>query len=125
MAPRSPQRPLRIATGFDHSYSCPTCGTQDLDRFDDLDDRTWTCNICTEPVRVELKNSAGQSLYVRRVPAKDLVPGDSIYQEHDIDSGSIEVLASSKATVKGNFWHLALKGIGSERVHPDRYYNRV
>lgn len=125
MVPRTSDRAPGIATGFDHSYSCTHCETENLDRFEDLDDRTWTCKTCGEPVLVELENSDGDKHYVRRCPANELEAGDYIYQEHDVDAGAIRVMASSKATVKGNFWHLALEGIGSARVHPERYYNRV
>ncbi|MBT9239289.1 hypothetical protein KKQ11_26045 [Pseudomonas sp. MG-2] len=125
MAPRKPARAPGMATGYDVSYSCTHCETDDLDRFEDLNDRTWTCKTCDEPVLVELENSGGDKHYVRRCPARELQSGDFIYLDHDVDAGAIRVLASSKATVKGNFWHLALEGIGSERVHPDRYYNRI
>ena len=76
-------------------------------------------------VLVELEDNDGNKHYVRRCTAKELEVGDFIYLDHDVDAGAIRVLASSKATVKGNLWHLALEGVGSERVHPDRYYNRI
>ncbi|MCY1305775.1 hypothetical protein [Pseudomonas delhiensis] len=125
MAPRTPARAPSMATGYDVSYSCTHCKTDNLNRFEDLNDRTWTCKTCDEPVLVELEGNDGNKHYVRRCTAKELEVGDFIYLDHDVDAGAIRVLASSKATVKGNFWHLALEGVGSERVHPDRYYNRI
>src|SRR5690606_40229374 len=48
--------------------SCTHCETENLDRFEDLNDRTWTCKTCGEPVLVELENSDGDKHYVQAQP---------------------------------------------------------
>ncbi len=40
MVLRTSDRAPGIATGFDDSYSCTHCETENLDRFEDLNDRT-------------------------------------------------------------------------------------
>lgn len=128
MAQHKLSRTPRIATGFDKGYICtnPDCESTNLDPDDDLNDRTWTCNTCGESVLVEMADDAGTKKYqVRRHPAKDLVPGDYIVQEHDLQGGILRVLGSSQAHGKGNKWFLGLQGFGSLTVEPDRYFNCI
>lgn len=114
-----------ISTAFDRHYSCSACGTTDLDRDSDLNDRTWTCNTCGHPVHILLKNDAGHSHLVERHQASQLQAGDYIIQEHGLSHGAVRILASNEAMGKGKKWYLALEGVGHERVEPDRYYNRI
>ncbi|NBF11441.1 hypothetical protein [Pseudomonas sp. Fl4BN1] len=121
MAPRTP----RITTGFDQSYACSTCDTENLDFDQDLNERDWTCSACGHPVLIALADDAGNTALVVRYQAQHLEPGDYIYQEHDLDGGVLRVMGSNKAMGKGNKWYLGLQGFGSMTVEPDRYFNRV
>jgi hypothetical protein len=117
--------PLGISTGFDQRYDCNICDITSLDRYDDLDDRTWTCNGCKNPVLIHLADDDGNSGVVMRCQAQHLNRGDYIYQEHDLKGGILQVLGSSQALGKGNKWYLGLQGFGGLTVEADRYFNRI
>jgi hypothetical protein len=126
MAPQKPRRTPRIATGFDKGYTCNNddCECDVLDRDTDMDDHTWTCNACGEPVLVEMANDAGRTAYVRRCHAQDVEEGSMIYLEHDMGR-AYRVLGSRKGTGKtnGDKWMLGLEEHKGLYFEPDRYIN--
>jgi len=125
-----PFNTLPIATGFDQHYtcvneSCTQYTTTELNREHHLDDRTWTCNACGEPVMVTMVDDTGKTYRIVRSQAQHLKRGDLIYQEHDLQGGVLQVLGSSQAYGKGKHWYLGLQGFGGLTVEPDRYFNRI
>lgn len=123
MPPRKRRTPP-IMTAFDQGYRCTTCDLQDLDRHTDLDDKTWTCNACGNPVLIDLADDKGNTHTVERCQAQALSRDDYVVLEHDL-SLFCRVLASNSALGKGDLWYLALEGFGTNKPEPDRYYNRI
>jgi hypothetical protein len=131
MAPKQPLRTPRIATGFDQSYRCKNedCENHVLDVLDaktQLDERTWTCEECGEPVLIEMTDGGGRTVYVYRCEAQDVVKSDMLYLDHDI-SHAYRVLESKKGEGKtnGSKWRLALEKYTALHLAPDQYVNRI
>jgi hypothetical protein len=127
--PARPGTP-RLTTQFDQSYRCTTCDSDNLDPDTDLDQDTWTCSTCHQPVLVRMDDESGLPAFlVERVPARALIAGERVLVEtedgHRRAYRSAEVKASSPATHARGRWHLALEQQTAERVDPDRYYNRT
>ena len=123
MPPRKRRTPS-IITGFDKHYWCNTCDTQNLERHTDLDDKTWTCITCGDPIKIDLADAKGNSFTVERHQAQTLTRDDYVVLEHDL-SLLCRVLASNPAMGRGELWYLALEGYGANKAEPDRYYNRI
>lgn len=123
MPPRKRRTPP-IITAFDQGYRCTTCDLQDLDRHTDLDDKTWTCNACGNPVLIDLADDQGHTHTIERRQAQHLTDNDRVVLDHDLSQLS-DVYASNAATGKGPGWYIALQGQRGDKVEPDRYYNRL
>lgn len=123
MAPRSPSRPPILSTNWDQRYDCDTCKLYELDLDDDINEKTWTCKACDEPVLITMEDDEGQYL-VRRIPANQLKKNDWIYDGNNLGR-SVRINDSSKAQIKNGDWYLALKDIGKRFVESNRYYNRI
>lgn len=50
-----------LSTCFAQSYSCTTCDTDNLDRYDDLYEDTWTCNDCGKSVHIVMVDAQRQA----------------------------------------------------------------
>ena len=125
---KKPPRPPRLATGFDQSYTCKNqdCENHALDAETQLDERTWTCEECGEPVLIEMTDGGGRTVYVTRCEARDVVKGNMLYLDHDI-SHAYRVLESKKGEGKtnGSKWRLALEKYTALYFAPDQYVNRI
>lgn len=109
---------------FDRRYDCLTCESADLGLFADLDNRTWTCRVCGQPVQILVQGKDGHSFLVERHPARTLQPNDYVALEQD-PSKIHRVLTSAPAMGKGKLWYITLEGHSGQRVEPERYYNRI
>lgn len=128
MAPKKPQRTPRISTGFDKSYKCTNreCEHDILDPDIELDNDTWTCKACDEPVLITLTNSSGRTVYVTRCQAREVVKNNSIYLEYDI-SNPRRVLGTHLGTgkINGGKVMLGLQGHGGVYFVLDEYVNLI
>ncbi|NNJ16766.1 hypothetical protein CSV86_016930 [Pseudomonas putida CSV86] len=79
----STQRPAG-RDGVDQAYRCTTCDLQDLDRHTDLNDKTWTCNACGNPVLIDLADDKGNTHTVERRQAQHLTDNDRVVLDHDL-----------------------------------------
>lgn len=128
MTPNKPRRTPRIATGNDLSYTCTNdaCEFDVLDRDSNLDDHTWTCTACGEPVLIEMDDRAGGSTHVRRYQAQEVEAGQMVYLDNDL-SASYLVKGSSPGTGKKNGGKvmLGLAKLTGVYFVPDQYFNCV
>lgn len=101
MAPKKPQRTPRIATGFDVNYTCTnnSCNWTGrvLNPASELDNKTWTCTGCGDPVLIEMDDRAGHKVDVRRYQAQYVEAGQMVYLHNDLKTAYF-VKGSSPAT---------------------------
>ncbi|MBD8576987.1 hypothetical protein IFU04_22355 [Pseudomonas syringae] len=117
---------LRITRRFDQHYACPTCSRERLDANTELDDRTWTCQRCHQPVHIKMADPAGNHYLVERHLPRQLTVGDRIVYLHDYNRlGVGELKASSTSTYKEKSWLLVVQDFGHRLVNPDHYVNCI
>lgn len=117
---------LRITPRFDQHYACPTCSRERLDANTELNDRTWTCVRCHQPVHIKMADPAGNHYLVERRLSRHLAVGDRIVYLLDYHRLGIGVLkASSPSTYKEKRWLLVVQDFGHQLVNPDHYVNRI
>lgn len=128
MPPKQPPRTPRIPTGFDVSYTCTNavCEWDVLDRETELDDSTWTCKACDEPVLIEMDDRAGNKIDVRRYQAQHVEKGQMVYMAHDLKTAYF-VKGSTPGMGKkyGGQVMLGLADFRGVYFMPDEYVNCV
>ncbi|MBC3243658.1 hypothetical protein HU746_03265 [Pseudomonas lurida] len=109
---------------FDQYYSCPT-GHDSPDHPTDLDNRTWTCRTCQQRVHITVADKAGNHFIVERCPASEIRPGDFLIYREKAGVTAGQVTASNPYQGKGQRWHMAVEGFGSDRIAPEQFVNRI
>ena len=118
---------FRITTSFDVRYNCPT-GHNSIDGMTDVDNQTWICDHCDLPLKIEMRDGAGNYCVVERHPVNTLRNGDHIvYDLGNSQMACAEVYVSQRTTGKlsGTHWHLRVEGFGMADVPADQRVNRI
>ncbi|TVT87505.1 hypothetical protein [Pseudomonas sp. RGB] len=105
----------RINTGHDKGYKCVNagCGQHNLIlNLAAVNDDDWTCITCGGPLNVMITN-AGNTIFVRRIRARDVTAGDYMYLPHKFSIAHL-VKGSGMGLGKtlGHKWKLAMEGGG-------------
>lgn len=130
MASKKTLRTPRLSSGFDVNYTC-TNGVckltgRALNPATELDDTTWTCKGCEDPVLIEMDDRAGRKVDVRRYQAQHVEKGQMVYLGHDLKAAYF-VKGSSPGEGEKNAGKvmLGLANLTGVYFMPDEYVNCV
>ena len=116
---------FRITTAFDVRYNCPT-GHNANEGITDFDKENWTCNHCQLPLRIEMRDRAGNFYVVERHPVNTLRPGDYIvYSLGNNQIACAKVHNADWATGSTTQWQLRVEGFGSPLIPAGHRVNRI
>lgn len=117
----------RLSTCLDQSYSCSTCNTQDLDLEQDVDQENWCCMECGESIDIKMLDDGGYTYSVKRLPAHELQPGDSVLVETNYGDPRAyharRVFDACRSVSRPGQWEVAIEKHTRVKVDRDRYYN--
>ena len=91
-----------IRTLGEESFSCITTPEKVALSEYEVDQKSWKCHCCNEPVLIDAEDDGEHNQYIR-LSVKDVIKGDYVYIRND---GFLEVLDAGKDN-KGYF--LAIK----------------
>ena len=114
---------FRLPRVLDQHYTCPAGHTYP-DHPIDLDDRTWSCRTCRQPVHVTVLDRAGHRFVIERRLARELTENDQVVYWTGVGLTAGAVLCSQLPRGKATGWYLAVEGCRGEPIDPGQYIAR-